>query len=53
MVSLKFEKTSKNTFCLEQLSDIRNLDASWILRQYKINLLCSFTEIKSINAKFS
>ena len=41
----------KNTFSLEQMSKFSNLDANLILRQYKLDLMSRFTEIKSFNPK--
>ena len=41
----------KNTFSLQQVSQIGNLDSNLILRQYNIDLLGMFMEIKSVNPK--
>ena len=40
-----------NTFSLEQISKTGNLDSNLILRQYKLNLIARFMEIKSVNPK--
>ena len=40
-----------NTFSLEQISETVNLDSSLIFRQYKLNLMARFMEIKSLNPK--
>ena len=40
-----------NTFSLEQISKTSNLDSNFILRQYKIDLMARFMEIKSFNPK--
>ena len=42
-----------NTFSLEQMSKFSNLDANLILRQYKLDLMSRFTEIKSVNPKLT
>ena len=39
------------TFSLEQISKTGNLDSNLILRQYKLNLMATCTEIKSANPK--
>ena len=41
----------KNTFCREQLSKTGNLDSKFMLRQYKVDLMAMFMEIKSVNPK--
>ena len=40
-----------NTFSLEQIYKTGNLDSNLILRQYKLDLMARFTEIKSVNPK--
>ena len=40
-----------NTFSLEQLSKTFSLDSYLILRQYKLDLMARFMEIKSMNPK--
>ena len=42
-----------NTFSLEQISKTGNLNADLILRQYKLDLMCRFMEMKSNNPKFT
>ena len=42
-----------NTFSLEQISKTGNLDANLILRQYKLDLMSRFMEMKSNNPKFT
>ena len=38
-----------NTFSLEQITQTGNLDSIFIFRQYKLNLMPWFMEMKSIN----
>ena len=38
-------------FSFEQISETGNFDAKLILRQYKIDLMASIMEIKSVNPK--
>ena len=40
-----------NTFSLEQISETGNLDSNLILRQYKLDPMARFMEIKSVNTK--
>ena len=40
-----------NTFPLEQISRVRNIDANLKLRHQKLDLLARFMEINSINLK--
>ena len=42
-----------NTFSLEQISKTGNLDANLILRQYKLDLMSRFMEMKSNNPKLT
>ena len=47
-----FSNTStNNTFSLEQISKTENLDSKLILRQYKLELMARFMEIKPLNPK--
>ena len=39
------------TFCLEQISQTVNLDSNLLLRQYKLDLMAMFMEIKAIYPK--
>ena len=41
----------KYTFSLEQRSRTGNLDAKFILRQHKLDLMARFMETKSVNPK--
>ena len=38
-----------NTFSLEQISGAGNLDADLISRQYKLNVMAQFMELKSFD----
>ena len=40
-----------NTLFVQQLSRTANLDSNLILRQFKLDLMARFKEIKSINPK--
>ena len=40
-----------NTFSLEQISKTGNFDSNLIPRQYKLDLMVRFMEIKSVNPK--
>ena len=40
-----------NTFSLEQISKTGSVDSTLILRQYKIDLVARFMEIKSVHPK--
>ena len=40
-----------DNFSLQQISQTGNLDGILILRQHKLDLMVTFTEIKSINSK--
>ena len=40
-----------NTFSSEQLSKAGNLDSNLTLRQYKLDLMAGFMEIKYVNPK--
>ena len=40
-----------NTFSLEQISKTGNLDSNMILRQYTLDSMARFMEIKSVNPK--
>ena len=40
-----------NTFSLQQISQTGNFDSDLITRQYKLDLMARFMEIKSINPK--
>ena len=40
-----------NNFSLEQISKTDDLDSNLILRQYKLDLMARFMEIKSVNPK--
>ena len=40
-----------NTFSSKRISQTGNLDSNLITRQYKLDLMARFMEIKSINAK--
>ena len=42
-----------NTFSLEQISKTGNLDANLILRQYKLDIMARFMEMKSNNPKLT
>ena len=42
-----------NIFSLEQISKTGNLDANLILRQYKLDLMSRFMEMKSNNPKLT
>ena len=42
-----------NTYSLEQISRTGNLDINLILRQYKLDLMCKFMDIKSNNPKLT
>ena len=42
-----------DTFSLEQISKTGNLDANLLLRQYKLELMSRFVEIKSITPKLT
>ena len=41
----------KNTISLEQISKTGNLESNLILRQYKLELMARFMEIKFVNPK--
>ena len=43
----------KNTFLQEQISKICNLDSNLMLRQYKVDLMARFMELKSVNPKLN
>ena len=40
-----------NTYTLSQVSKTGNLDSNLILRQYKLDLMCKFMQMKSGNPK--
>ena len=40
-----------DTFSLEQISKAGNFDSNVIFRQYKVDLMARFMEIKSLNPK--
>ena len=40
-----------NTFSIQQISQTGNLDYNLILRQYKLDLMARFMEIKTCEAK--
>ena len=40
-----------NTFSLQQIQKISNLDSNLISRQYKLNVMADFTRIKYQNSK--
>ena len=40
-----------NTFSLQQISQTGTLDSNLILRQYKLDLMARFMEMKAINPK--